>query len=480
MSPSLRMTARQSRSALRLEKRVAGFIARRGVLRHGERIIIGVSGGPDSTALLCLLSLLRSRFRLRLTAAHFDHRLRSLDEASGDRAFVERICRSLRVPLVIGRGDTKRRASREGESIEEAARNLRYAFFGREAKAAGATAVAIGHTLDDRAETVLLHLIRGSGLDGLAAMPPRSPWPFGEGPDIARPLLDLSREEVERYCAELGVEPRRDPSNDLPVATRNRVRNELMPVLRSFNPRAAEALARLADSVTGDSDLLESLAAAEFQRLRKTATSRRVVLARQGLAGLPMPVAVRVLRLSANAIGARPETVHLRRATEVLAAARGRVSIPGGLIAVGPDAVVLSREEARRAQTGAQPRQLDIPGGAWFGGWAIEAVRAERDAARPRDPLAALLDVDAIDGPLVVRSRRPGDRLRPLGLGGSKKLQDILVDAKVPSGERDSVPIIADRLGIVWVAGQCIDERVAVSGKTRRVVRLRARRKRAS
>jgi tRNA(Ile)-lysidine synthase len=475
MSPSARAPARQTQFVLRLQTRVGDFIQKRDILRRGEPIIVGVSGGPDSTALLRLLATLRSEFRLRITAAHFDHRLRSREEARSDRESVERLCRSLRVPLVTGAGDVKRRSKKEGESIEEAARNLRYRFLGREAKRAGATAVVVGHTQDDRAETVLLHLIRGSGLDGLAAMPPRSPWPFGDGPEVARPLLNITRREVERYCEDLGLEPRRDPTNDLPVATRNRLRSELMPVLRSFNPKAAEALARLADLVAGDSAYLDQLADAEWQRLAQVANGH-LSFDRRALLALPAAIAVRVLRRGAGQIGAQPEAVHLERALAEAVKQRSRVSIPGGVVIIDPEHVSFAKDQVRPAKRRLGPKSLSIPGRTRAGGWSIEATKVERDAARPRDAFAALLDIDAIDGPLAVRSRRPGDRLRPLGLGGSKKLQDILVDAKVPQAKRDQVPVIEDRLGIVWVAGHCIDQRVAVSSKTRRVMRLRARR----
>lgn len=474
MSPSVRASTRQSPFAHRLEKRFADFVRKRDVLRRGERLIVGISGGPDSTALLRLLTSLRSEFRLRITAAHFDHRLRTREEANGDREFIERLCRSQRVSLLTGAGDVKRRSRKEGETIEEAARNLRYQFLGREAKRAGVTAVVVGHTLDDRAETVLLHLLRGSGLDGLAAMPPRSSWPFGSGPDVARPLLNITRREVERYCEELGLEPRRDPTNDLPVATRNRLRSELMPVLRSFNPKAGQALARLADSVAGDSAYLDQLADAEWQRLAQVANGH-LSFDRLALLALPVPIAIRVLRRGAERIGARPEAVHLERALAEAVKQRSRVSIPGGVVIVDSDHVSFSKEQVRPAKRSLGPKSLSIPGRTRAGGWSIEATKVERDAARPRDAFAALLDIDAIDGPLAVRSRRPGDRLRPLGLGGGKKLQDILVDAKVPQAERDLVPVIEDRLGIVWVAGHCIDQRVAVSAKTRRVMRLRAR-----
>jgi tRNA(Ile)-lysidine synthase len=470
------MSARLTPFTRGLERRVAASIRKRDVLRDGEAIVVGVSGGPDSTALLVVLSRLCTGFGLTITAAHFDHKLRSRDEAEGDHLFVAKLCRSLGVPLVSGAGDVRRRAKREGESIEEAARNMRYRFLGSQAKSIRAAAVVVGHTLDDRAETVLLHLIRGSGLGGLAAMPPRSAWPFGAGPDIARPLLEISRRDVERYCRDLGIEPRRDPTNDLPIATRNRIRSELMPVLQSFNPKAADALARLADAAAADSAFIDAAAAAEWSRIADVSADR-VTFSRASFRSLPPPLAARLLRRAAAHIGAQPEAVHLERVLALSGNRRTQVAVPGGVVVVGADRVVIAREHKAALARSVHERPLVVPGRTRAGEWTIEATHVERDAAQPLDHFAALLDVDAIDGPLIVRSRKRGDRMRPLGLGGSKKLQDIFVDAKVPQEERDSVPVIADRLGIVWVAGHCIDQRVAIAAKTRRVMRLRARRK---
>jgi tRNA(Ile)-lysidine synthase len=470
------MSPRPTQFARRLEKRIADFVLDRDVIRRGESIIVGVSGGPDSTALIVLLSRLRREFRLKIVAAHFDHRLRSRAEAAGDRAFVTRLCRSLRVPLITGGGDVRRRARSRKESVEEAARNLRYAFLGREASRAGATAVVVGHTLNDRAETVLLHVVRGSGLDGLAALPPRSPWPFGAGPDIARPLLQVSRREIERYCADLGFEPRRDPTNDLPIATRNRFRNEVIPLLSSLNPNVEEALARLADTVTGDADYLDSLAELRWKELARVG-ARQVTFPREEVAHVPPAIAARLLRRAAAAIGAQPEAVHLEAAIKALDRKRYQGSIPGGQIELDSTSLTVTRRPRAKPKTPFLPNKLTIPGRTRAGSWNIEATRVERDAALPRDAYSALVDVDAVDGPLLIRPRKPGDRLRPLGLNGTKKLQDILVDARVPLQRRDSVPLVADRKGVIWVVGHCIDQRVALSSKTRRVLRLRARRR---
>lgn len=463
----------------RLEQRAAEFIRKRHVFKEGESIVAGVSGGPDSTALLVMLARLGEEFGFHLAAAHFDHMLRSREEAECDREFVEATCHSLKVPFAFARGDVKRRVRTEKESVEEASRILRYRFLAAEAAKASATAVAVGHTLDDRAETVLLHLVRGAGLEGLAAMTPRAQWPFGEGPEIARPLLTITRAETERYCHDCGIEPRRDPTNDLPIATRNRVRHELLPLLETFNPRVAEALVRLADAAEQDAEFIGAEADWAWGKVARVGEGR-VSMRRAVLGVLPPAVAIRLLRRAAKEAGANPEAVHLNEVMDSLDKDRSRISLPGGVALIEDAYLVIAGDEAPATAEPIEETVVSVPGRTRAGDWTIEADVLARDGVttKPREGTEeATIAQNAIAGELVVRSRKPGDRLRPLGLGGSKKLQDILVDAKVPLEERDGLPVFADDEGVVWVAGHAIDERVALTPRTRRVLRLRVRRK---
>src|SRR5436309_2670989 len=213
-----------------LERRVLDQIRKNRIFTPGEHVLVGVSGGPDSTALLVMLSRLRPKLHMHLTVAHFDHMLRTPREAEDDASFAAAIAGALGVPLVTGAADVRASAHRNHHSVEDTARRLRYAFLGEHVLSSSASCVSVGHTMDDQAETVLLHLIRGSGLDGLAGMRARAPWPFGAGPDLARPLLGLRRRDTERYCRQPGIEPRADPTNELPIASRNRLRHEPLPV----------------------------------------------------------------------------------------------------------------------------------------------------------------------------------------------------------------------------------------------------------
>jgi tRNA(Ile)-lysidine synthase len=459
----------------RIDARVLDYIRRREVFRPTEHVVAGLSGGPDSAALLVILSRIAGQLGLCVTAAHFDHKLRSREEAAGDLAFVTELCRAIGVPLVAGRGDVAARVRRGGETTEEAARNLRYRFLGKEARSRSASAIAVGHTMDDQAETVLLHILRGSGLVGLAAMPPRAPWPFGRGPEIARPLLELTRRDTETYCRQSGIEPRRDPTNDLPIATRNRVRHELMPVLRSFNPRVEEALARLAEAAAGDAAFIAEFADSAWRLLAHR--DGEAVLLEKKLGKLPTVVVARILLRAYREISAGDAEIdgdHLRRLAEVIGTNRARMSLPGGLVATVDATHLRIQRGLPTTSARIEETRLAVPGVTRAGEWTIEANTSGRVTAPGRAKDEVTIDADAVRGRLVVRSRKPGDRLRPLGLGGEKKLQDIFVDAKVPRDERDGVPVIADERGIVWVAGHCIDERVAVTSVTRRTTRLKA------
>lgn len=346
--PSARRLPVRSPFTTAAATRVRNFIERRSVLARGEKVLVAVSGGADSTALLLILHSLAPRLGLQLTAAHFNHRLRSPAETEADRLAAERLCRTLGIPFTHGAGRVAERARRRQESLEEAARNARYAFLGRQAGKAGATAVALGHTLDDRAETVLHHILRGSGLDGLGAMPPRAAWPFGKGPGLARPLLELTREETERYCREAGVAPREDPTNAMLIATRNRIRHELLPALRRFNPRINEALARLADAAVQDAAFLAAAAAEAWSQLAR-ARRREVEIERSGFRRLHPALQVRLIRRAAETLGGdAPSAQQLETAARAAARARSRVPLPGGvLLTVTSDRLCLTRSAAR-------------------------------------------------------------------------------------------------------------------------------------
>jgi tRNA(Ile)-lysidine synthase len=481
--PSAALAA--SRFGQRLERLVLRFAQQHDLFAGQTRVVLAVSGGPDSVALLLILAHLRQALDLDLWVAHFDHSLRGQAEREAEGALVSLLADELGLAFLYGRGDTRAHARLHHLSLEEAARILRYAFLAREAERLGAGAVATGHTASDQVETVLMHIIRGSGLAGIAGMQPRAPWPFSghTGLVLVRPLLVLNRRQSERYCQEERLSPCLDTSNLLLEPLRNRVRHELLPLLRRYNPRVEQALLRLADAAAADAAYLDETASLVWQALARR-SRRSVEFSRQELAALSPALQSRVLLAGAqHLVGEAPqiETVHLR-AMQAALTGRGnsRLSLPGGLtFAAQGDSVRL----ALGRETATQPipdTPLIVPGRSKVGGWRVEAEIVPGEAAEPTDdPYEAFLDLDALGSTLSVRSRRPGDRLRPLGLGGEKKLQDLLVDAKVPQDRRDGVPLVCAAWGIAWVVGHRMDERARTGPNTRTVLHLRVRRSRS-
>jgi len=478
--PSAALAA--SRFGQRLERLVLRFVQEHGLFAGQKRVVLAVSGGPDSVALLFILAHLRAALDLELWVAHFDHGLRRRTEREAERAFVSRLAGELALPFLSGQGDTRAHGRRHHLSLEEAARTLRYDFLADQAEGLGAGAVATGHTASDQAETVLMHIIRGSGLAGIAGMRPRTRWPFAGHPGLVlvRPLLAVSRRHSERYCQEEGVSPCLDATNLLLEPLRNRVRHELLPLLRRYNPRVEQALLRLSGAAAADAAYLDETADLFWQALAQP-SQRSVQFPRLELAGLSSALQSRLLQTAARHLlgdTAPVEAVHLQAMQAAVAGHRSRhLSLPGDLaFAVDGESVrlALGREVAAQA---IPETPLAVPGRTKVAGWRVECEILPADAARPSvDPYEAFLDLEALGPTLTVRSRRPGDRLRPAGLGGDKKVQDLLVDAKVPRDQRDAVPLVCAAWGIAWVVERRLDERAKIGPGTRTVVRLRFRR----
>jgi tRNA(Ile)-lysidine synthase len=430
-----------------LQTAAAGALERSGTVTAGQTLVVALSGGADSVALLEVLSGLAPARGLCLVAAHLDHQLR--EGSADDAAFCRRLCRRLGVPFRLGRADVRARARRDGGGLEEAARLERYAFLRRVKEAEGAAAIAVAHTRDDQAETFLLRLLRGSGRAGLACMRERAG-------DLVRPLLSVSRVEVVAHLRSRGLEWREDPTNADTALLRNRVRSELLPYLAErFNPAVREALARSAAVLADEADVLDALAA-DLQVRATRRAARGVALSRAVLRDAPPALARLALRRAlSEGGGLRGVTAaHVERlmALVVAPAPSGRrLPLPGGREAVFHfDEIRLGARASREtAPPAAFAVELPVPGRvALPGGRTVEA-RAARGPAGARGDEAV---VPAPAGPLVVRTRRPGDRV---WLGSREvSLKRYLMDRRVPAAERSSLPLVAAGPHVVWVAGQ--------------------------
>jgi len=463
-----------------LPKRVLRFIREHGMVRAPEPLVVGISGGPDSVCLLHVLHGLSQTLKIKLHVAHLNHLLRGI-ESDADADYVSSLARELRIPATIERHDVKAYQKNHRLTLEEAAREVRYAFFGDVARTIGTNTVAVGHTADDQVETILMHLIRGSGLAGLRGMPPLGTWhlPGGIELRIARPLLEVSRAETEAYCAEHGLAPRSDSSNLMPDQLRNRVRSQLIPLLREYNPDIKEALLRTACAAAADMDYIEGEVAGLWGTVARQ-HAEEIVIDKDRFSHLH-PALKRHLTRSAfqRLLGDLQdiESVHIESLLEGMAKPAGkRLSLPRGLTFQGDysHGLITSKEAiACPLPPLVGEHRLNIPGETVFCGWKVTAnILNQRPPESRENELKSCLDLNRTGKELTVRGRRRGERFQPLGMESPKKLQDFMVDARIPHAWRDNVPLVCSPQHILWVVGWRTDHRARVTPQTKRVLCL--------
>ena len=463
---------------------VRRFIRQHDLIPPGARVVAALSGGSDSVALVHILRELQAAGEMELVAvAHLNHQLRAT--AARDERFSVSLAESLELPAFVERADVLGLAERERRSLEDAAHAVRYEFFERARLDARADVVALGHTRDDQAETFLLRLLRGAGLHGLAAMHPRNGA-------VVRPLLGCRRSALRAYLDERHVAYVEDESNQDVGIPRNRIRAELIPLLETrFNPAIVDVLA--------DEAVLAREAWQWTKRAADDLYAAAVVAGGIDISTVRTapPVIARMMLWRAMGEVAKGRTIafaHVEAVLGLVAGDRdGALDLPGQrvqrlgsrLVLIGRAGDATGRPAAPAANLFRYP--LSIPGEVRLDEAgcvvSVEPVGADEAGARSRawgatagNGEAVLVRRDLFRGPLGVRNRRPGDRFRPIGLGGRKKLQDFFVDRKVAQARRDGVPLVVDEADrIIWVAGFGIDEAFQVTDAAQGVLLLKLR-----
>lgn len=485
--------------------RVCDLIGRHSLLAPDDGVVVGVSGGPDSLCLLHLLVRLREEYRLRLHVAHLHHGARGRD-ADADATFVANLAREWSLPVTVARRDVPSLAHELGLAFEEAARRVRYAFLADVAGQLQATKVAVGHNADDQAETVLMHFLRGAGPAGMRGMLPATPLsayrllrPAGQralppaSPTLIRPLLTVPRAEIERYCAEQGLEPRFDRSNLDTTYFRNRLRYELLPLLETYNPNVRRRLRHTAEVVAADYALLEQARDRAWEEAVLEETEQVISFDRAVWRNLHLSLRRSLVREATYRL--RPELrdvsfIHVDSAVRV--AQEGdtgaQATLPGGLmLTVGYGRLTLADAGYEPLAEGpvlpagtevavSLPGVTPLPGSEWalearlLDEWASGEVEANPDR------WTAFLDASALAAPVILRTRRSGDRFRAQGMGGhAPRLTDWMVNAKIRRPWRDRLPLLVAGREIVWVCGWRVAETAVIGPSTRQVARFRFR-----
>lgn len=444
-----------------------------GLWAEGDRILAAVSGGPDSLALLLTLHAFSRDEGFFLECCCVDHRLRT--ESAAEAQFVQRVCRSLGVHCTVCTVDVGEEQRRTGDSLETAARSVRYRALRETARTRGMTLIATAHHGDDQAETVLYHMIRGSGPEGLEGICPRAG-------DLIRPFLCVRKEDIRRFLRRFPYTPCHDPTNDEQNCTRNRIRLSLLPAMREYNPRITDSLCRLAEVLREENRWMDGETEKFWNRFGRIEENR---------ACFPLPafrqcgtaLQRRILRWAAGRLSGEAavfdyeETERFRRL--LLRGRTGSRTSAAGIMAE------ISYGEARfypgstrsLRETDKIPSSCTVREDGIFclGPWEMktELLDAPPGALGPDQ---CLLDADRLEGPVTLRCRRPGDRFSPAGMDGSKTIKKIMIDMKIPKEQRDQWPLAADDRTVYWIGGRRRGRGAEPDGKTVRYLLLTLRR----
>ncbi len=450
-------------------EKIKQTVRKHSMVLDGDRILVSLSGGPDSVCLLYILNILRSPYNLSLHAVYVDHGLRP-EETPSEIAFCESLCKELNVDLIVKKIDLASSPLTAELGRQGAARELRYQAVAEEADEAGADRIALGHHKNDQAETLLINLLRGSGVTGLGGMPPVIH-------KVIRPLIDIEKKEIIEYLSSKNISYMTDSSNLKDDYLRNRVRSRIFPELEELNPGVIDTLSRTSDILREENDYLEAMVTKTMLRLFSRKTDSRVELFLAPMETMPVFLLRRVLRRAVDS-AKDLRSLSFRNIEDIIGLVKkghsgDRIYLPRDLRAIRDYAVlVITSDKPVRL------KEYTINEGDEI---FIEEAKVLLKVSRTREPKKtngtsnAVFNLDKISLPLTVRARKDGDFFLPSGFGKRKKIQDFFVDKKIPRDERDAVPLICSQDDIIWVFGHRTDQRFLPDRNTKEFLVISSR-----
>ncbi|MBT3258197.1 MAG: tRNA lysidine(34) synthetase TilS [Deltaproteobacteria bacterium] len=456
-------------------KKIEKTISRFNMLDYGNRVLVAVSGGPDSVVLLDVLDRLKESFSLDLVVAHFDHSLRPGDDERETR-FVASLAVSKNIPFITQKALSP--PGKRGMSLEEEARDRRYEFLDHAKKTHGAQKIALGHTLDDQAETVIMRLLRGSGPAGLSGIPPV------RNHDIIRPLIEVTRQEIQDYIVRRDLSHITDPSNLEKHHLRNRIRLDLLPQLKTYQPRIVEILGQTAGIMRDETRWMETEAEEWIKGHVEVFETGTHSVPLKALGELSAALQNQIIRQIIKGVQGGLRRISLRHIEAIKELVQGRpqasLDLPNNVFVKKTyETLIFGKNGEKQEPKKTKGFQYVLDGPGVFSLDAISCTVTIKEikgkALLPggnASPWIAHLDADRIQYPLMIRSFVPGDRFVPLGMTGHKKVKDFFVDRKIPSHVRKSLPLLCQGKNPIWICGLRLDDRFKVGPKTKNAVQV--------
>ena len=447
-----------------MKKKVLDFIRKNKLVKKGNSVVLGVSGGADSICMLKILSDLQKRLGISMYVLHINHQIRG-EEADEDAAFVKKICTKFKVPHRIINVDVPALAEAEGLSVEEAGRYIRYDEFSKYAYEVGATKIAVAHNSNDNAETVLMNLARGTGIKGLGGIPPKREMEDANGNivEVIRPILCLSRKEIEQYLKENEIEYRNDSTNDSTDYTRNKIRLEIMPILENINDNAMQNITNASNELADTSEYIEKDVDEAYDEY-VSEENGKLFLSDESFAIDPIVLTGVIRKMIENTAGKLKDITRIHVGDVVSLSDKQvgkKVDLPYSIVAEREYEGISISTEDNKSDEEKDTREVVIA----FEEDGFDVANIEELKH------TKWLDYDKIND-VVVRTRQKGDYIVIDADGSKKKLKKYFIDEKIPRRERDQVLVVADGNHVLWVVGYRISEAVKVTSDTKKIIRL--------